>query len=83
MESYKKYLSFKIAVNCQKSIFRNLNLSQKTKWCQKIKVLIGMWNYPGLPRFQNTLTTNFKKTSLTSEIDYYAYEKLLDKNSGF
>ena len=36
----------------------------------------------GLLRFQNTLTTNFQKTSLTWEIDYYSYKKLPDKNSG-
>ena len=30
-----------------------------------------------------TLTTNFYKTSLTQEIDYYTYKKLPDKNSGF
>ena len=34
-------------------------------------------------RFQNTLTTNFLKTSLTWEIDNYSYKKLPDKNSGF
>ena len=35
----------------------------------------------GLLRFQNTLTTNFQKTSLTWEIDCYSYIKLPGKNS--
>ena len=38
---------------------------------------------PGMLRFQNTLTTNFYKTSLTLETDSYSYKKLSDKNSGF
>ena len=37
----------------------------------------------GLLRFQNALTTNFQKASLTWEIDYYSYKKLPDKNSVF
>ena len=37
----------------------------------------------GLLRFQNALTTNFYKISLTWEIDYYSYKKFPDKNSGF
>ena len=40
-------------------------------------------SFTGLLRFQNTLTTNFQKRSLTWEIDYYSYKKLSDKNSGF
>ena len=38
---------------------------------------------PGLLQFENTVTTNFQKTSLTCEIDYYSHKKLLYKNSGF
>ena len=38
---------------------------------------------PQFLRFQNTLTNNFQKKSLTWEIDFYAYKKLSDKNSGF
>ena len=37
----------------------------------------------GLLRFQNAVTTNFWKRSLTWEIDYYSYKKLPDKNTGF
>ena len=40
-------------------------------------------NFPGLLRFQNTLTTNFYKASFTWEIDYYSYKKLPNKNGGF
>ena len=37
----------------------------------------------GLLQFQNTLTTNFQKTSLTWEIDYYSCKILPDKNNDF
>ena len=37
----------------------------------------------GLLRFQNTVTTNFLKKTLSWESDCYSYKKLPDKNSGF
>ena len=37
----------------------------------------------GLLLFQNTSTTNFQKTSLTWETDYYSYKKISDKNTDF
>ena len=36
----------------------------------------------GLLQFQDKLTTNFQKTSLTWEIDNYSYKKSPHKNSG-
>ena len=52
--------------------------------CFSINITKCMRILTGLLRFQNTLTiTSKKKVSLTTEIDYYSYKKLPDKNSGF
>ena len=60
-------------------------------WCPKTShknsfrpiLLTSIDLLPWYLRFLSTSTTNFKKTSLTWETDYYSYKKLTGKNSGF